>query len=264
MRLALGRFSVDAGYICFCGDSGSVETDTALDPPCNIVAQTGCAFEEKCGFVLDDTATGAGHIDCVPDGTLLPGEACDEPEIAGESDDCARGGSCYGGRCREICTTVNDQCFDGVCTRLTDDNGNPRPPEICLPACDPLLQDCAREDDGCYFAGASPACVAAGDAQLGDSCASANECVEGLVCVASSDVGFTCHTLCGPWPDCVDATGAPIACGMRRRTLASRLARLLRRELAVDAQVIRARGRHVRSAADVVGDLVVEQDARRL
>jgi hypothetical protein len=52
--------SVDAGYICFCGDSGSLGTDTALDSPCNIVAQTGCAFEEKC-LPMGDGMGGALH-----------------------------------------------------------------------------------------------------------------------------------------------------------------------------------------------------------
>jgi hypothetical protein len=204
----------DDDDICYCiRDSGPNADTSPNEPDCNPVSQTGCARGEKCAVRLVDPGTGAGNLACVPDGALALGEVCPEPTQVGAWDDCERGGACYDGTCLSICTTVNDQCPIGKCTETFDGDGNRLPIDLCIgtAVCDPLLQDCGST--ACYPYQGSEICLSPGGGLVGDACSATNGCLKGIACVPASDSLRICRTLCGPWPDCVDTTGRPIACG---------------------------------------------------
>jgi hypothetical protein len=192
---------------------------------CNPVSQTGCCPEDKCGLVLED---GFGRIDCAPNGTRGIGEPCTEPTTGDGYDDCAAGGHCFDGRCREICTTINDTCSDGVCLEFADSAGNPQPLNWCMHSCDPLAQDCSLPGEACYAVGLrGNACMPSGGLAIGEPCAGVNDCAARSQCVESDDES-TCRRLCGTiaqtwstdkagdltWPlcCCADCTSATRAC----------------------------------------------------
>lgn len=178
---------------------------------CNPAEQTGCAAVQRCTFLLEHAHDYAGRIACVPDGTAPIGAPCSEPQVAGATDDCARGGLCEAGVCRKICTTLNDQCDDGVCVSLLYAAENPRPIDVCLPDCDPLAQDCGEPEQGCYLS-RPPACLPAGNTAWGEPCGAVNDCAPGLVCILLPGE-FTCRSLCGPWTDCFSDEPVVNACG---------------------------------------------------
>lgn len=181
---------------------------------CNPVSQTGCAFGQKCAVIVDQLSPFIGHVGCAADGADAIGEACTEASAVGTADSCMAGGECYNELCHQICTTVSDSCSDGTCQTFVDGLGNPLPTELCLFSCDPLAQDCAAANEGCYLARAA-VCVRSGTAAIGAPCTYANNCVEGAICIGSPG---TCRALCGPFRDTwtEDADGllqTPNCCG---------------------------------------------------
>jgi len=201
---------IDADVIVL-PDAGVVVTpDASPGSSCNPVTQLGCAPGEKCAFILDSVDPTLGHVGCAPDGTADIGEACVDATVVGQTDDCLAGGDCYRGTCHDICTTVSDDCVDGLCVTFVDALGNPIDIEICLPSCDLLLQDCPGAGEGCYIAG-EPVCVGAGTVPTGDPCSFANSCLPGNICIGSAG-DYRCRSVCGPWMDCLDAMGSPTTC----------------------------------------------------
>jgi hypothetical protein len=233
---ALGLFGCGGGGgddddddIVFYDAGGDPGDPDAAGGECNPVSQSGCAAGEKCAFIVDQLDPLIGHIGCTADGTDAVGAACTEAAAVNTSDSCAKGGECYNGLCHEICSTVNDQCTDGVCQTFVDGSGNPLPTEICLFSCDPLLQDCTGEGEGCFIA-REAVCVRAGSAVTGDPCQNANGCVKGNICLGDPGV---CRLMCGTieemwaddgadppaltWPTCCgnaagDCATATLAC----------------------------------------------------
>jgi len=181
-------------------------TDTSLAVACNPVSQTGCGVGEKCAWVVDQLDPEIGHLDCAPAGTVSIGSACTEPTAPGGTDDCEAGGHCYNGYCHELCTTVNDQCGDGACQGFLDDMGHPLPYEICLFGCNPLLQNCAADNEGCYVARGAVCVVSIGTAGAGEPCQYVNACAPGLICMGYPGV---CRPFCGPLKDCWEMSGDP-------------------------------------------------------
>ena len=103
---------------------------------------------------------------CIADGgTADDGESCGAGIAACMSDLV-----CYNGTCREICSTDNDQCPNGLCIDLL--NASRRIWAVCLPNCDPLTQDCEKENEGCYLSLDPPETV----------CGIAGTMLEGEVC----------------------------------------------------------------------------------
>ncbi len=203
---------VDADVVVLVDADVIVLPDASPGGPCNPVSQTGCALGFKCAYILDDPGTGARHVGCAPDGTAAIGDACTEAIVAGETDSCAAGGDCYRGTCHDICTTISDDCVDGLCITFVDALGNPVEIQICLPNCDLLLQDCAGAGEGCYIA-SEPVCVGAGSVPTGDPCSFVNSCLPGSICIGSAG-DYRCRTFCGPWMGCFDlGTGTVTACG---------------------------------------------------
>ena len=166
---------------------------------CDIFAQD-CDPGQKCV----PWAEGRGNVwnatKCVDiTGDGAPGEPCTAPEggVAG-IDDCAFGVFCWDvdqnnhGICVAMCTGTPDApqcpatlsctlCCDGVIA-------------LCLPECDPLLQDCAG-DDLCLPEGDGFGCAldASGDeGQVNDPCEFPNSCDKGLTCINTPTASSAC------------------------------------------------------------------------
>lgn len=115
-------------------------------PTCNPLAtgtNSGCAANEKCGWIVDKELPADGHIGCVPEGTVAAGGACTvgAPGPTGFSD-CRGGSECVQGRCEGVCRTADPTaCGDGACMGTADVLVTPNG-EVgtCKAPCHPLTQ----------------------------------------------------------------------------------------------------------------------------
>jgi hypothetical protein len=169
-------------------------------PPdwCDVFAQD-CPEGQKCMPVISDGGGAWDSVRCVPVlGAGMPGDACTAESVAEGLDSCAEGVICWGvdmdgnGTCVAQCTGTPDAptCPDNdICTiaslgYLT----------LCLPTCDPLLQDC-DEGEACYPVDDGFTCDpdASGDTgKANDPCAFFNACDPGLLCGDRVFVGAGC------------------------------------------------------------------------
>jgi hypothetical protein len=161
-QLAFVAVMVGAGVLAACGggdDDGVVLVDSgpsadAMVQQCDPVEQTGCGDGEKCAQVA--IAEGAEKTDCVPDGDVAIGEACETGPLGEETgyDDCVAGAQCVNAICRAICSSPPDTCDDDFsCTFFVDlfDDVMTAEVGVCSQVCDPIAQDCSLEGEGCYF-----------------------------------------------------------------------------------------------------------------
>lgn len=194
-----------------CGPA-STTTDGEVRP-CDVFKQD-CAPCEKCAAYVEGGGTSWNALKCVPvQGDDQPGDPC-TAEGMGLSgfDSCAKGGRCWDvdemgqGTCVELCmgneaapTCSDDENFNcATCTGECLLN-------LCLPACDPLIQGCT---DGhvCIPVGDTFVCVVDGSGEEGqvfDPCEFANACDKGLLCLNPSagvecdpNAGGCCLPLC--------------------------------------------------------------------
>jgi hypothetical protein len=203
------------------GDTG----DTPAPSDCDPWAQD-CPAEEKCmPYERDPVDTFVWDaLGCFPlvANAKEPGDECTVVEngVSG-MDDCTKGAMCMG---------VDEETLQGVCIAMCE--GTPAVPAcadtsntciiandgvilVCLPQCDPLVQDCA-EGEGCYESGTGGFfCFAqdenaAGDAAYGEPCMTLNYCNAGLICVPAPtvpgcDSEYCCSEIC-------DASEGPEQC----------------------------------------------------
>ena len=189
--------------------------------PCDLFSQD-CPDGQKCAGYDSDGDGSWNSTKCVDAGDGLHGDPCTAKAGASGIDDCAKGVMCWDvneggeGTCVELCTGTWEEPLCGPpdthCVIANEDSLN-----LCLPSCDPLLQDC---DDGemCIVAAAGENFVcwldaSDGMAPEGTPCEFSNACDPGLMC-ASPDLY--------PAPDCEGALGCcapfcdlsePDACG---------------------------------------------------
>ena len=156
-------------------------------------------------------------LKCTPVGPDLPGDPCTvEGNAVSGVDSCARGALCW---------DVDPRTNEGVC--IAQCQGPMRMPScplgsschiladavvtLCLPRCDPLLQDCPV-GDLCLPNGAEFTCVldASGEAgDYGDPCEYANACDPGLHCLPAEYIeGCQAPGCCTPFCD----TSKPLMC----------------------------------------------------
>ncbi len=167
--------------------------------PCDLFAQD-CPEGEKCALWAADGGNYWTSVKCVPiTGDGQPGEPC-TMEISQVSglDDCEEGAMCWDvdaqlqGLCVALCIGSADMptCADeDVSCSITAEGVI----HVCLPDCDPLLQDCL-DDTLCLPIADEFRCVldASGDAGTAfDPCEFANACDPGLVC-AVPDSAIEC------------------------------------------------------------------------
>jgi hypothetical protein len=174
------------------------ETDTPVVGECDVFLQD-CKDGEKCAAVITDGGGAWNSSKCVPvSGSDVPGDACTAESTADGLDSCAKGAMCWGvdmdgnGTCVELCMGTPDAptCPNsGMCTIANDGFLN-----LCLPNCDPLLQDCA-EGAACYPINDGFTCApdASGDTgKANDPCEFINVCEAGLLCAGPEFVGAGC------------------------------------------------------------------------
>ena len=187
---------------CSTSDEGGVIPDfiTQEQIECDVLKQD-CAPGEKCTAWNDDGGMSWNATKCVPvTGDKLPGEVCmtDGGATSG-IDNCEAGAMCWDveangmGICRALCTGTPDapvcelgfQCFVTSGESLIF---------VCLPPCDPLLQDCP-DDDLCLPSGDRFFCLpdASGDmGKTNDPCEFQNACDKGLVCLSTPSASSAC------------------------------------------------------------------------
>ncbi len=175
-----------------------------------------CPEGEKCAAWADDGGSSWNANKCVPvTGAGQAGDPC-LTEGGGVSglDDCAKGMMCWDvneeamGVCVEFCGE-DDSCPPMTECAVQNDGVLP----ICIPGCDPLLQDCP-EGSGCYAIdgdNGNTICIpdASGDGGLdGDPCEYDNVCDPGLICIGGS-AGCTAMWCCTPWCDLTASNSCP-------------------------------------------------------
>jgi hypothetical protein len=188
-----------AGFYGGCPDGGGVNIE------CDVWAQD-CPIGEKCMPWANDggfewNATRCTEIASRPDAV---GDAC-TVEGSGVSgfDSCEAGAMCWDvdptneGTCVEFCSGSGDSplCSDPS-TRCTVMNEGVL--ILCLPVCDPLMQDCVA-GQGCYPFTDGFVCLPDGSGRsgaFGDPCIESDACDPGLFCAPTEAV-----------PECVDASG---------------------------------------------------------
>lgn len=192
-----------------------------LNPVCDLFAQD-CNAGDKCMPYDDEaagtwTTTGCFEIDPSP---AQPGDVCDAPGggTAG-TDTCDIGSMCWEvddvteeGVCVAMCNgpAVNPPCDDPATSCVIANDGLI---VLCLPTCDPILQDCAG-DQGCYPVSGGFNCLphdADNSDEEGDTCEFLNGCAPGLVCIAADAYGAACAggACCSPACDTDLAPNCP-------------------------------------------------------
>jgi len=211
-----------AGFIYGAPDGG-------LDPEieCDVFAQD-CGPGKKCTAWADNGGGAWNATKCVEvTGDKVPGDVCTTAGggVSG-MDDCEVGAMCWNvndrneGICVALCTGTPDApvCDDGFACAIANDGVL----NLCLPTCDPLLQDCAGADlcipNGNNFLCVLDASGAGGKA--GDACEALNGCDKGLVCLNTAAASSECmqgatgccspfcdfvkqDTMCPPGTECV-------------------------------------------------------------
>ncbi len=187
---------------------------------CSVWAQD-CPTGEKCSAWANDGGNAWNATICVPVGPDKPGDPCTaEGPPPNGADSCELGAMCwyldsetYEGTCVSLCkgTLEKPSCADpGEFCTIT----NQAVLNLCLPRCDPLLQDCAPLDK-CVIADDGPICVLKTQFEygLGEPCEFPLDCAPGLYCVDSADFpGCEGAGCCSPYCDHTqpnDCPGAP-------------------------------------------------------
>ncbi len=177
------------GFMC--------ENDSLKSAPCDVFLQD-CPEGEKCTAVSVDNG-GWNWARCVPvTGTDMAGDACTAKSVADGLDSCAKGAMCWdvdmegNGTCAAQCGGSPDAptCPDNIVCTIASQGFL----AICIPQCDPLLQDCAK-GNACYPIGDVFNCApdASGDmGEANDPCEFINVCAAGLFCGDPAFVGAGC------------------------------------------------------------------------
>ncbi len=203
-----GSMSTTVGFIQD-PDGGSADVE------CDVWAQD-CPDEEKCMPWANDGGSSWNATRCSPlDPTpAQPGDEC-AVEGSGVSgiDNCDLGSMCWDvdetnmGTCVPFCmgTEANPVCEDPNASCTIANEGVLI---LCLPNCDPLLQDC-QEGNACYPVDDAFVCGPDASGEMGlfnDPCGYINDCDPGLFC-ANADVVPDCagsESCCSTFCDLTD------------------------------------------------------------
>lgn len=208
VRLEMGKTAPYAQFTtdsCF-PDAGTPVTDGSTGTPvavmCEPLAGTGCAAGSSCAYTGCRTSTPIGM--CVAAGTGKLGEVC-----SGDSD-CEAGSPCLMERCQvrtcqRLCRADADCAGTPGSRCLTDTQvcGAMSAVGICSRPCDPrgAASTGCLANQRCFIFQTNeiPSCDcvdstrAAGD---GMGCATSNDCVPGLMCVATKGGQTVCRPVC--------------------------------------------------------------------
>jgi hypothetical protein len=206
--------------IAGCGDSGGGApdgpgADAAIDAPaidahgvdtlgpdafsvCDPVAQD-CPGTQRC-TLNHNVPTNTLFCESMA-GTVADLGAC-TPNSS--SDDCVKGDVCLTVSstlrvCRHFCYSDTD-CSGNVCAIIIGQTAGPL--HACAQSCSVLQQNCTITGEACYLGlnatnQATQQCSSAGTHAEGDTCAIANDCVAGQMCLqVTGQSGFHCHRAC--------------------------------------------------------------------
>lgn len=166
--------------------------------PCDPFAQD-CPDGQKCAAFSDDgTAWNANKCVAIT-GDGAPGEPCTvEGGPFTGVDDCAEGVMCWNvdannkGTCVAQCLGLEDspKCPDDIQCLIA----NQGVLNLCLPPCDPLVQDC-KANEVCVPSVNDFVCLlddSGAEGQAHDPCEFANACDPGLVCLDAAAASSAC------------------------------------------------------------------------
>jgi hypothetical protein len=219
--------STDGGVITSTGEGEDTSTSEPIgfiqDPDggsrnleCDIW-EDDCERGEKCMPWANDGGNAWNATKCTPIARApnAPGESCTVVDngVSG-IDDCEAGAMCWNvdaatnaGECVAFCDgpQQNPTCPDpsAPCAYL----GESTPFMLCLPYCDPLVQDCGAES-GCYPSSEGFYCEWDGSGEgggAGSPCEYLNTCDPGLFCARSGTIPDCFGTgCCSPFCDAAD------------------------------------------------------------
>jgi hypothetical protein len=207
------------------GDTGAMDDDTGTPPPSGFITMNdgsgGVSFEcdlfaqdcnegEKCMPWANDGGPAWNATRCSPLDPN-PAQVGDECMVEGTGvsgiDNCDIGLMCWNvdetgvGTCEDMCTGSAEAPIcenpDDTCAQANDGAI-----VLCLPECDPLLQEC-DEGQACYPINDAFSCApdASGDPGVhGDPCEYINSCDPGFICI-----GADAHTNCMSGNGCCSA-----------------------------------------------------------
>lgn len=196
------------------GDTPTTGDETGGEAECSPSAQD-CPEGSKCTSYGKKAGDAWNANKCVPepDKGGAVGDPCtiEGADMFTGIDNCAKGSICQNvdgdlknGVCTEYCTPdmkcPQTSSGNGIC--LFDSNEGTLP--ICLPLCDPLLQDCGGTS-ACYGDPSGPPffCYQPDPKGLGnddDPCAFTNACLAGLTCAdGTTQEGCTEMACCTPF-----------------------------------------------------------------
>lgn len=171
-----------------------------------------CPDGQKCMPWVNDGGNAWNATKCTPV-DANPKEPGDECQVEGDGksgiDDCAPSAMCWNvedgtGTCLAFCEGSPDAptCSDpDTACSITNDGVL----ILCLPLCDPLLQDCQGINEACYPVGDRFQCApdrSDDTGVYGDPCESINSCDAGLFCTAATNVpGCTGAGCCSEYCD---------------------------------------------------------------
>jgi hypothetical protein len=167
------------------------EDDTLATNACDTWAQD-CPEGEKC-VAYSSTGGNWDSTKCVPvTGDQGPGEPCVYGGDVEATDDCRADSMCWDvmdvdGQLIGECVPFCGGAIDGpICPEFYNCSISSQGSlNLCIPSCDPILQDC-DEGLGCYWDGGKFLCIfATQDIPLGQPCGFINDCVAGSICLAS-------------------------------------------------------------------------------
>jgi hypothetical protein len=174
------------------GTTGTIDCD---------VFKQDCDPGQKCTAWAEGGGGAWNATKCVDiTGDGAPGEPC--TTIGGGvsgMDDCRLGAMCWDvnienqGVCIALCTGTPDAPVCPPKSRCAI--GQEGILNLCIPTCDPLLQDCPG-DDLCIPNGDSFLCVLDASGEMGainDPCEFANACDQGLVCLNTAIASAACQ-----------------------------------------------------------------------
>jgi hypothetical protein len=188
-----------------CGAPGSDERLTHCTPDgggvtfeCDVIAQD-CPLGEKCMPWANDGGNAWNATRCSPvaENPGQPGDECtvDGTGVSGV-DDCDLGSMCWNVDPETNIGTCVSMCSGDEASPVCEDPGtacvnvNDGAIVLCLPSCDPLLQDCP-EGQACYGIDDAFSCVPDASGELGlygDACEFINVCDPGLFCASAEAV----------------------------------------------------------------------------
>jgi hypothetical protein len=171
---------------------------TGPEPECSLWAQD-CGDGEKCMPWANDGGSAWNAARCSPIDSA-PGQPGDPCTVEGSGvsgvDSCDVSAMCWGvdeqnnGTCVSLCqgTEGSPLCDDPEATCIIANDGFL---PLCLPSCDPLLQNCT-DGEACYPSENGFVCApdASGPDQgaYGDACAYTNACDPSLICAGAAAV----------------------------------------------------------------------------